>query len=405
MGSRVIDCAPVKQGAKAWVQRSALLALTALMAMPQMASAQGQVGAQEQAAAGPLRLPALAAQPPRPKVPDAYCAVAGVDRDMEDVAIHFIRPTTVHVTDSMGETHARLYDPALRERQVVGDALGPLLYLQVGRDFVTDSPPGEGCRGKVVKRGDQLGVQMQSAAGASARFLPAQPQLAQVRDRVSRDYVFHADLPAEAARIPALKRRFEADFRRTERAMATLAREQGTDRAEVKLPPMVALTHSQSTDVTGSNDRFLSLLTQVDIYTGGAHGETGYAPLLWDRTAGRESPIASLFADGMAALQGPWCHALDDLREARTEGAWKRNSGGKYLGMWDCPALDTLAVAPLGEAGQPFDRIRLTAAAYLAGPFSDGSWTVTFPVTADVLALLKPEYRSAFRLYRNGETR
>jgi hypothetical protein len=43
-----------------------------------------------------------------------------------------------------------------------------------------------------------------------------------------------------------------------------------------------------------------------------------------------------------------------------------------------------------------FDRIGFLIAPYNAGPYAEGSYEVTLPVTAAVVAAAKPEYRAAF---------
>ena len=101
----------------------------------------------------------------------------------------------------------------------------------------------------------------------------------------------------------------------------------------------------------------------------------------------------------MAALG---CSALYAQRVIRSEGRWTPSAGQKYNGTWDCPTFDKLAVVPVGEPGQPFDRLRILATPYLADPYSDGTYDVTFPITAEVLALVKPAYRDAFKIYQNS---
>ena len=43
-----------------------------------------------------------------------------------------------------------------------------------------------------------------------------------------------------------------------------------------------------------------------------------------------------------------------------------------------------------------FDRIGFLIAPYEAGPYAEGSYEVTLPVTPAVLAAVKPEWRGAF---------
>jgi hypothetical protein len=49
---------------------------------------------------------------------------------------------------------------------------------------------------------------------------------------------------------------------------------------------------------------------------------------------------------------------------------------------------------------QAFDRIGVLVGPYAAGPYAEGDYEVTLPVTAAVLAAVKPEYRNAFAVKR-----
>lgn len=55
----------------------------------------------------------------------------------------------------------------------------------------------------------------------------------------------------------------------------------------------------------------------------------------------------------------------------------------------------------LGSADkQHFTRIGVLVDPYEAGPYVEGNYEVTVPVTAAVLKAVKPEYRAAFALGR-----
>lgn len=378
----------------------------AAMALLTPLASAGQAHAQ----AAPLQLTALPVEAVRPLVAEGFCFVAGVDRNLNGVAVHFNRRVRVIVTQSDGGKSFYNFDPAYRPR--TDDADGSVLYLEPNADFTIVNTPEDTCGGKVTREGGKLGVRMDASVfildrmDKSTRFLPAQPTDAHVSEKSGRDYEFYAALPAEAARIRPLKAAFDKHTRQMQRQMAKIAHEQGTERAEVNLPPMVTLSHHETTKVMGSNPRFLSMLVEAEMYTGGAHGVTGYEAQLWDREKNALRKSGELFSDGMAALRTPWCDALDTQREeaeVASAGQWRRAPGRKYLGIWDCPDLDELSVVLMGQPGQPFDRIRLIAAPYVAGPYSDGTWTVTFPVTAEVIALVKPEYRGAFRVHGEGD--
>lgn len=127
----------------------------------------------------------------------------------------------------------------------------------------------------------------------------------------------------------------------------------------------------------------------------------GYGTILWDRKNNSEvKSLTGLFTDAMLGLRASYCSALDARRVDKSEGTWAPVSGEKYLDIWDCPEFKLLAIAPVGEKGKPFDRIRMIAAPYVAGPYSDGDYDISFPVTQEIIALIKPEYSSAFAVYQ-----
>lgn len=352
-------------------------------------------------AAAPLSLPVLPTEPVRPLVSAPFCNVSGVDRNLFGVAIHFTRRVSVTIKEGDGYKSQRKYDPAYKANAEQGDTEGSVLYLEPGANFViTDAVAGD-CLGKVAREGGRLGVHLRAgnASAKKGRFIPSEPAKAVVRETNREDYEFYASWPTEAGRIPKLNALLSTKAKEQEADLAKIATDQATERAEINVPPMVTLAMYNSTSTVGSNKRFLSLMTDAYVFTGGAHGYPGAGALLWDRRRG-EVAVTSLFSDGMSAFQKPWCDALDAEREVRSEGEWKRASGKKYLDLWECPTLDKLVIMPMGAKGQPFDRIRFIATPYLAGPYSDGTWEFTFPVTPEVIALVKPEYRAAFRVHQ-----
>ena len=46
--------------------------------------------------------------------------------------------------------------------------------------------------------------------------------------------------------------------------------------------------------------------------------------------------------------------------------------------------------------GKAFDRIGILVAPYEAGPYAEGDYEITLPVTDAVIAAVKPEYRPSF---------
>lgn len=201
--------------------------------------------------------------------------------------------------------------------------------------------------------------------------------------------------PLEAAAIPALSGRIEADLARLRAEGLATAREDKAMR-----PPdapfhghyfqKIWMTH-------GETPRLLSLAAQVAFFTGGAHGNTIFDSLLWDRTAGRPIATTDLFTDAaaaFAAMNAPYCEALDRARVEK-RGAPLPAEGEDWL--VGCPELAEQVIVPVDadEDGR-FERLRVLIPPYEAGPYVEGTYEVDVPVTPAIRALLKPDYAAAF---------
>lgn len=201
--------------------------------------------------------------------------------------------------------------------------------------------------------------------------------------------------PVAAAAIPALKA--ELDARRDD-ARSELAGWAKVGRDEVE--HFMRYDRSVHWSVVADLPGWLSLLERRYEFTGGAHGNTYSGPMLWDKNANRARTVPELFASRAAlsaAIRAPYCDALDNQRaEKRGEAIKRDNSDPHYA----CPDPLELTLI-LGSADmQHFTRIGLIADPYVAGPYVEGGYEVTLPVTPALLNAVKPEYRSAFALGR-----
>ena len=87
-----------------------------------------------------------------------------------------------------------------------------------------------------------------------------------------------------------------------------------------------------------------------------------------------------------------WCDALNKAREE------KRGEPVGGEGMFnDCPKLSEIAIVPTDkDKNGRFERLILTASPYVAGPYVEGSYEIDLPVTPDLIAALKADYRDSF---------
>lgn len=207
-------------------------------------------------------------------------------------------------------------------------------------------------------------------------------------------YQFDYSYPASAGAIPALKALLDSDL---EKARTELKAEAGEGQ---KLAmeggfPFNPYSHSVEWKVVTDLPGWLSLSTLIGFYSGGAHPNYVFDTILWDRQAGKRRAPADLFASKAAlsaAIRTPFCKELDCQREKKREG----QEMGAIPEFSECidPVDQTVILG--SSNGKAFDRIGVLVSPYAAGPYAEGDYEVTVPVTAKVLGAVKPEFRSAF---------
>ena len=148
----------------------------------------------------------------------------------------------------------------------------------------------------------------------------------------------------------------------------------------------------------GQTPRLLSLVSNTDTFTGGAHPNHTSAALLWDRSTHQAIELADLFESPggfEGAVRAEYCKLLDAERLKRREGETLDGDFSK------CPEFSDLTIAPADENGTgPFDAIHLIADPYVAGPYAEGNYEISVPVSAALIAALKAENRSDFEAQR-----
>jgi len=233
--------------------------------------------------------------------------------------------------------------------------------------------------------------------GLAATATPAKPVSKTYKDRyASIDFSWSA----EAAAVPALARRFRADFEKQK--LRTI--HCGKLESEVRIKSGgQRIRCESSTEVTtrGETPRLLSLASKYWAFTGGAHGNGATSALLWDRRMNREIAFASLFASARSyeeALVARYCKALDQERRKRRGPDYRPGSVPEFD---SCPKLSELALIPAASRARgKLNLIHLIAAPYEAGSFAEGEYDIVLPVTSQLVARLKPQYRSSFEAQR-----
>ncbi len=229
-----------------------------------------------------------------------------------------------------------------------------------------------------------------AATAASARATDI-PVVARSESVETESYSFDYAYPAEAGVIPGLKAILDADLAK-HRARLVKSAAEGKLMAGKEGFPFNSYSFGKGWEVVTDLPAWLSLSAGFSTYEGGAHPNHGFDAMLWDKRAGKMRSVLELFGSERAfaeAVRADFCKALDKERAERREGE-------AMEGFDDCidPA-ETVII--LGSSnGKAFDRVGFLIAPYLAGPYAEGDYEVTLPVTAALLARVKPQYRASF---------
>ncbi len=236
-----------------------------------------------------------------------------------------------------------------------------------------------------------------SVASPSPASSPAAPRRETVdNDLMDFDYAY----PPQAAAIPALAALLEADIARQKRELLPQARAMQKEAKENGYP-FHGLGYWVEWQVVTDLPGWLSLSTQVGTFMGGAHPNYHYDTILWDRQAGKRRAPVSLFVSPGAldkAIRRDFCRELDLQRKEKRQGEGAPESVIPEFDGCIAPLENTLILG--SSNGKAFDRLGILIAPYDAGPYAEGSYEVTLPVTAAVLAAVRPEYRPTFVVKR-----
>lgn len=217
---------------------------------------------------------------------------------------------------------------------------------------------------------------------------------------ISNDLIeFEYGYPAAAATIPALKSALDGDLASRQRELEDNAR---TGRKDAKEGGFEFHPFGYWIDwkVVADLPGWLSLSTGVDSFEGGAHPNHGFDAMVWDKTANLRRNAVDLFVSKQklsSVIRVNFCREIDKQRTVKRGEPVKPKSGDMFSDCID-PVDSTIILGSSNH--QTFDRIGVLVAPYDAGPYAEGDYAVTLPVTDAVLAAVKPEFRSSFAIKR-----
>ncbi|HWT12007.1 MAG TPA: DUF4163 domain-containing protein [Allosphingosinicella sp.] len=215
--------------------------------------------------------------------------------------------------------------------------------------------------------------------------------------RLTESYAFAMAWPGEAARIEALDALLRREAERQEQWLRREADEAAAERTADREQPL-RFSYEQAWSVDANLPELVAASGSAQSYTGGAHGGIAYDTILLDRRRGERIRLGDLFADrraGLAAVQASLCPAL-------AAAVFERRGGSEE--EYDCPSAAEQPVTLLCASGPRIDVMLALLNPYVIGGWAEGPYDVAFPVTAQILAALKPEYRSAFEAASQAPT-
>lgn len=200
--------------------------------------------------------------------------------------------------------------------------------------------------------------------------------------------------PAEAAQIPKLAGWLDND-RVTKRAALIAAATSDQAAATKEGFPYRPHVHLQKWEKVTSTPRFLSLSSEIQTYTGGAHGMVSFDSLIWDRNRGIQLKPLDLFTSGAAfdaAIRDSFCAAIARAKAAK--GIEMPDEADSPFAK--CPPASAQTIWLGSSDGRYLDRLTIAIAPYEIGPYAEGSYKINVPMSGALVGALKKEFARDF---------
>lgn len=208
-------------------------------------------------------------------------------------------------------------------------------------------------------------------------------------------YLFEYSYPQAAGDTEGLAGWLDSRLERERQRLASRAA-QGREEARDNGFPFNSYSSETAWEVVADLPGWLSLSADESYYYGGAHPNYGFDTIVWDKEAGETIEPIDFFTSAAALdeVLGPQlCEALNAEREKRRGEPVEEGSGDTFDA---CVKPDEGNLLLGSTNGQSFNRIGIQIAPYLAGPYAEGTYEFNFPMTAELLEVVREEYRAAF---------
>lgn len=230
-------------------------------------------------------------------------------------------------------------------------------------------------------------------ASATSSPSPSGRAVRQESDYYEFDYAF----PEAADASPVLRKWFENEIATTRDRHIALARKD-RDAALAALRPFRRYSSITRWQALADTPGFMSLSAFIYTYQGGPHGVITFRSFVWDKRAVARRPTLTLFRGARAlskAIRPAFCAELDRLRADKHGKPVDPHGTGVAE---RCPEVAQGNLVLRSGDKVHFDKLGVILAPAKAGPDSEGTYDVRLPVTAAVIAAVRPRFRKAFAI-------
>lgn len=196
--------------------------------------------------------------------------------------------------------------------------------------------------------------------------------------------------PAAAAAIPKLAAHLDKD-RESKRAQTNADALEAQADAKANGFPTHTHIFTQKWEEVAQTPRFLSLSSDVETYTGGAHGMVNFQAILWDRKEDVSVDPLDIFTSASAfdiAVEQEFCAGIG--AEKKKRGIAPLDADNKIFEA--CPRASQQTLWLGSSDGKQIDRMTIAIPAYVVGPYAEGNYRINVPMTQAVAQVVKPEY-------------
>lgn len=176
-------------------------------------------------------------------------------------------------------------------------------------------------------------------------------------------------------------------------ALAMLARER------IEAAPGVSSARSWRTIdwiSVGDTPQLLSLVATDISFRGGAHPNTAYRSIIWDKKSEKAVQLYEVFEDfGIAteAMSSEFCARLNNERQQRLRGQQAMADRS-----WRCPEITDFVIVPIAPGDiEQMSAMQIFISPPAAGAYSEGEYRIILPISMRIYNQLRPEWKAAFK--------